>query len=71
MKKRLRKKKCIGEFAEWGREVMVTLRSAADFDGFLDTFIEQAIEANGCCCGGGGKGDTLEFIVQLGRVSQD
>jgi hypothetical protein len=39
--------------------------------GFMDAFIEDTIEANGCYCGGGGKEDKLSFIVELGRRSDD
>ncbi len=41
------------------------------FDEFLDAFIEDAIEANGCYCEGGGKEDKLDVIVELGRRSDD
>ena len=41
------------------------------FDEFLDAFIEEAIEANGCYCGGGGSADKLSFVVELGCRSDD
>lgn len=71
MKKRLRKKKHYGEFTEWGRQLIVTRNRKEGFDEFLDSFIEEAIEANGCYCGGGGKEDKLDVIVELGRRSDD
>ena len=67
MKKRIRKKLRIGEFTEWGRHVAIARKWESGFDGFLDAFVEEAIESNGCFCGGGGKGKYLEFIVELGR----
>ena len=71
MKKRLRKKKHVGEFAEWGRQLVITRNRKDGFDEFLGAFIEEAIEANGCYCGGGGKEDKLDVIVELGRRSDD
>jgi uncharacterized protein YggL (DUF469 family) len=71
MKKRLRKKKHLGEFTEWGRQFVITRNRKDGFDEFLDAFIEEAIEANGCYCGGGGKEDKMNFVVELGRRSDD
>lgn len=71
MKKRLRKKKHLGEFTEWGRQLVITRNRKDGFDEFLDAFIEDAIEANGCYCGGGGKEDKLDVVVELGRRADD
>jgi len=71
MKKRLRKKKHRGEFTEWGRQLVITRNRKDEFDEFLDAFIEDAIEANGCYCGGGGKEDKLDVVVELGRRTDD
>ena len=71
MKKRLRKKKHCGEFTEWGRQLIIMRNRKDGFDEFLDTFIEEAIESNGCYCGGGGKEDKLDVVVELGRRSDD
>ncbi len=71
MKKRLRKKKRVGEFTEWGRQLVICRNSQEGFDEFLDAFIDEAIEANGCYCGGGGSADKLNFIVELGRRVHD
>jgi uncharacterized protein YggL (DUF469 family) len=71
MKKRHRKKKHRGEFTEWGRQLIITRNRKDGFDEFLDAFIEEAIEANGCYCGGGGKEDKLDVVVELGRRSDD
>jgi len=71
MKKRLRKKKHRGEFTEWGRQLLIIRNRKDGFDEFLDAFIEEAIESNGCFCGGGGKEDKLDVVVELGRRSGD
>jgi uncharacterized protein YggL (DUF469 family) len=71
MKKRLRKKKHRGEFTEWGRQLVITRNRKDGFDEFLDAFIEEAIEANGCYCGGSGKQDKLDVVVELGGRADD
>lgn len=71
MKKRLRKKKHFGEFAEWGRQLIVKRNRKDGFDEFLDAFLEEAIEANGCYCGGGGKEEDLDVVVEIGRLTED
>lgn len=71
MKKRLRKKKHRDEFAEWGRRLVIKRNRKDGFDDFLDNFIREAIEANGCYCGGAGEGDNLDVIVELGCRSND
>jgi len=70
MKKRIRKKKHHGEFTEWGRQLVITRNRKDGFDEFLDAFIDN-IEANGCYCGGAGKEDTFDVIVELGNSSDD
>jgi len=69
MKKRLRKKKHYSEFTEWGREILIFRNQSNGLDEFLDAFIEEAIEANDCYCGGGGTAEKLSFVVELGRRS--
>lgn len=71
MKKRLRKKKRVGEFIEWGGRLVVKRNRKDGFDEFLEAFIEEAIETNGCFCGGGGVEDNLDIIVELGQRSND
>ena len=71
MKKRLRKKKHCGEFREFGCQLIITRNQKEEFDEFLDACLEEAIEANGCYCGGGGKEDKLDVVVELGRQSVD
>jgi len=70
MKKRLRRKKHIGEFAEFGRQLIIKRNQKQGLDQFLDDFIEEAIEANGCFCGGGSD-DKLGVVIELGRRSQN
>lgn len=71
MNKRLRKKRRRGEFAEWGRRLMITRNRKDGFDEFLDAFIEQAVEANDCYCGGGGVDDRLDVVLELGRRADE
>ena len=71
IKKRLRKKKHCGEFTEWGRQLVIMRNQKDGFDEFLDAFIKEAIESNGCYCGGGGNRDKLDVVVELGRRSDD
>lgn len=71
MKKRLRKKKHVREFAEYGRHLIVTRDRKDGFDEFFYAFVEEAIEGSGCYCGGGGKEDKLDVIVELGARSEN
>ena len=66
MKKRMRKKKHVGEFTVWGRQIIIYRNCSDHFDKFLDAFIEEAVEANGCYCGGGGSKNMLDIVVELG-----
>ncbi len=69
MKKRLRKKKHLAEFAEYGVSIVIVREHERDFDAFLDDFILQAIERNACYFGGGGGADRLNGVIELGRMS--
>jgi len=71
MRKRLCKKKHLREFAKYGRQLIVIRNRKDGFDEFLYAFVEEAIEQSGCYCGGGGKEDKLDVIVELGARSQD
>jgi uncharacterized protein YggL (DUF469 family) len=71
LKKRFRKKKHWCEYAKWGRQVVIARTRKDCFNEFLDEFIRAAIEANGCRCVGGGKEDSLDIIVELGRYADD
>ena len=70
MNRRLRKKKHVGEFQEWGCRLVITRNRKEDFDGFLDAFIEEAVEANNCYCGAVGCEDKLDAVVELGRLTE-
>lgn len=67
MKKRLRKKLHKAEFAEFGRRVVIE-HSDGDSDMILDLLIE-AVEAEGCCCGGGTSPSHSDLVIELGRKS--
>ncbi len=71
MKKRLRKKKHIGEFTEWGRKLVANRNTKMDADEFQDAFILEAIENNGCTCGGLLSDDKIDVVVQLGTMPED
>ena len=66
LRRRLRKKRRLAEFREFGFSVLYQLESGADpstADAFLDRFVESAVEANGLLCGGGGGPVQFEFFV--------
>ncbi len=65
MKKRLRKKRRLGEFQELGFEVTFEC-NAALAEEVLGAFIDGAIEANGLAAGGGGA-DLQSFFVTSAR----
>ena len=71
MKKRLRKKLHRREFAEWGCQLLATRNTKEDAEAFQDDFILQAIEANGCSCGGSLSDDKVDVVVELGKMSDD
>jgi len=73
VKRRLRKKKRIGEFRELGFEVLADLRdglSPNEFDAFLDRWI-SAVEGRQLAFGGGGghDGKFEGFVARAGRGS--
>jgi uncharacterized protein YggL (DUF469 family) len=69
MKRRLRKKKHLGEFKLLGVEILINLNSKDNYDRFHTGFILEAIEGNNCFFGGGGMADKLEGFIELGCVS--
>lgn len=71
MKKRMRKKKNLAEYAVWGRQLIATRNTKADPDLFHEDFIIKAIENNGCFCGGRLSDDQVDVIVELGYVSEN
>jgi uncharacterized protein YggL (DUF469 family) len=50
-----------------GCQLIVRRNRRDGSDAVLDAFIDEAIEANGLYCGGGGKGSLLDVVVELGR----
>lgn len=71
MKRRIRKKKRIGEFRELGFEVLADLRdglSPNEFDAFLDRWI-SVVESRQLAFGGGGghDGKFEGFVARAGR----
>lgn len=70
MKKRLRKKKRIGEFAQKGCRLVVLRKTKDESEAFNDAFILEAVEANGCFCGGSLREDRLDVVLELGRSSE-
>lgn len=71
MKKRLRKKKHRGEFAEFGRQLLIRKNAPQDQDAFISWFIQDVIEDNGCACGGSILPESVDVIVELGRRSEN
>ena len=70
MRRSLRKKRRVGEFQEFGFDATYTPAtelSAYDCDKLLEAFIEQAIEANGLACGGGGFVRMEFFVTRMKR----
>lgn len=70
MKRRLRKKKRIGEFRELGFEVSYRLCedvTAEQAEAFLLLFLREAIERNELGAGGGGGRPVGEFFVVSAR----
>lgn len=72
MKKRLRKKKCIGEFAEMGFELKATYPEMTDEQ--LDAFMAKVMAKVGeydMYCGGGFFIDGLDLFICTGKVNTD
>ncbi len=72
MKKRLRKKKHLKEFTEFGIDIDFSIGveiSEEEFDSLIDRFISDFVEGNGLYCGGGWnpKERTAGFIIEVGR----
>ena len=69
MKRRLRKKRRLGEFAEFGFNLRFTMSpslSTEDRNGLIDAFIGE-IERLGLNFGGGGSDDWDGFVALTGR----
>ena len=66
MKKRLRKKRRVGEFQEMGFEMSFDIQkglTVIEQNAILENFIAQAVEENGLQFGGGGDTHWQGFIV--------
>lgn len=66
MRKRLRKKLRLGEFAELGFELRLTTKAGLvedQLEDAIDRFIGEAIEARDLAVGGGGNGELWHFFV--------
>lgn len=68
VRRRLRKKKHLGEFREFSVSVRIGLSPGTNFYAFLDDWITNAVEANGLQFGGGGRADEIDGVVELGRI---
>lgn len=68
MKKRIRKKKRCAEFKELGVPIAIKRTQTSNFDAFLEEFLKQAIEGNGCYISGSGNDDRLVGFIELGRA---
>lgn len=72
MRKRIRKKRRVGEFQELGFEVQFRLKDVVSepvVDTFWDGFIREAIEGHGLMCGGGCGRHWDVFVARGGRGS--
>lgn len=71
MKKRLRKKLGLGEYADMIFEVKIHLNGQSTFDEFFNSFGSDAVGAIGGQFGGGYEDNCLEGGVVVGRLDQD
>jgi uncharacterized protein YggL (DUF469 family) len=68
MRKRLRKKLGIGEFAQSSFDVKISFKDSLNDDQLeevFDKFIFELIEGNDLLCGGGGDKNGFECCVQM------
>jgi hypothetical protein len=75
MKKRIRKKLHLKEFAEYGIEFEIAGNAeltSAEFDTIMDRFIFEFVEGNDLYCYGGWSAEKNEanFIVQIGKKKE-
>jgi uncharacterized protein len=66
MKKRLRKKKHLKEFREWGVTITITINLKQNVKSFCDDFLTNVLEPNKCYFGGGTIDNVLDGIIELG-----
>ena len=69
MNKRLRKKRHLSAFREWGAPLAVRRTHPDGFDDFMEDFLEQAIEAQGVFFGGGGHHERFSGMIEVGRAT--
>lgn len=74
MKKRLRKKKHIGEFTEYGIEIrMINANKAMiveDMDKFADNLLDY-VESHKWVCGGGWSLKDCNFFIEIGKNMEE
>jgi uncharacterized protein YggL (DUF469 family) len=68
MNTRLRKTRHLGTFREWGAPAAVRRTHPDGFDDCPEDFLEQAIEAQGVCFGGGGQDERFSGVIEVGRL---
>ncbi|WP_159084750.1 50S ribosome-binding protein YggL [Dongshaea marina] len=66
MKRRLRKKKFLGEFKVFGAPLAIKRNTTSEMDDFIDALLQEAIEANHCIACIGGHADMLDGFIELG-----
>jgi uncharacterized protein YggL (DUF469 family) len=81
MKKRLRKKKRLGEFREWGMEIVADVvgldesldssQGAVICEGVLDDVIEYVESRSFYCAGGVNPKTGLDIVVELGKAGSE
>lgn len=69
MNKRIRRKKCLGEFKEFCAPIAIKITAGTDMEAFLNDLLTNAIEVNECCLGGGGDDEVFEGFLELGNAS--
>ena len=67
MRKRIRKKKHLREFKEFGCALQIDFAPSTDFDAFLDDFIFNAIEKNNMKCMTSGTLNDFDSYIFLGK----
>lgn len=69
MRKRIRKKKHLGEFQEFGFTLTFTTQdlTSAQQDAFWDRWLLDAVEANGLAFGGGQRQSSWSGFITMAR----
>ncbi len=71
MKRRIQKKKHLGQFKIYGVAIKVERNTTDDQENFLDEFIKDAIDDQDFFFGGGFDGIELEGFVELGMAKNN